>query len=100
MLVNINTVRRSVLTSILGMNHENLSDRLITMRNIKPIPTMATAQMAADDVDLGPFLPYLDIKSSFFRIDTRAFQDGSSLDLTALVQRTKPGELEVVQWIF
>lgn len=98
--VNINTTRRTVLAGILGIGHEAIAERLIAMRSIKPLPNLATAQVAANPFDLAPLLPYLAVKSDWFIIRARAFQEGSSLDLAAVVHRTEPGHIDIVQWVF
>ena len=97
--VNINTADREVLNGIFGLGNEALADTIVAFRTINPIRSLDQVQAVADNPAFERALPFLDVKSSYYRIEAQAYEQGRQYRVRALVHREASGRVRVIQWL-
>lgn len=96
--VNVNTATRETLTGVLGFEHDDLVNAILTFRTLKPIRSLEPLSVLVDADYFESVRPYLDVRSRVFRVDAQAFADGRRTHVRALAVRDQQGEISVVQW--
>jgi type II secretory pathway component PulK len=97
--VNVNTASRAVLTGVTGFGHDELVNTLMSMRAMRPIASLDGMLQLEDPEYWKALRPYLDVKSTLFRIEARSFLAGQAVDLRALARRTPEGDIQILQWL-
>ena len=76
------------------------ADELIGLRAQGPLLSLDALADQVEDQVLDEVRPYLDVKSTFFRLEARAYAEGHAADLRVLARRGFDGNIEVLQWAF
>lgn len=97
--VNLNTASEDTLRGLLGLGQEALVRAVVARRKAAPLRRLDTAGLPMDPADLEPLLPYLDIRSGYFRIEAVAAEGERRERVQALVRRDTEGSVEMVQWL-
>jgi type II secretory pathway component PulK len=100
MTINLNTATRGALLGVFGLAQERLVNTIIVLRALKPIVTIDSISHAADPLVFESVRPYLEIKSSFFRIDVSARRDDHVVTVRAVARRSDKGAVDVLQWLY
>ncbi len=98
-LVNVNTASREVLLSLSSDLSTDLVDNIIEYRRDHPFKSktdLRDVQGMSDNI-LNTFFDIIDVKSSYFTIESRAEVNGMLKEIKALVQRTQ-GRTNVIEW--
>jgi type II secretory pathway component PulK len=98
--VNVNTAPREVLLGVLGLEQEELAQYIVLLRKEHPLVSLEPIAMVADPLVIDLAGPYLDVKSNTFRVEARAFEEGRSAQLWALVRRDGKGSVRVLRWVY
>ncbi len=97
--VNINTASREVLLGVLGFERDHLVRYILAARDTDPFYSIEGLLSTADPNALRDVRPFIDVRSSFFRIEARAYQAGASRQLWALAHRDTTGYIRIIQWV-
>jgi len=99
--VNVNTADMDVLMGVFGIGQDALVRSLVFMRNRRPMASLGDLTLIADpEGPLKGALPYLDVKSRFFEIESTAVQEQHTETVRALAYRGPEGIIDVIQWVF
>ena len=98
--VNVNTAGREVLLGVLGIESESLAQWILSARAASPLRSSDSILGSLDPERAAAIEPLLDVRSSFFTVDTRAYAQGRSERLHVLARRGSRGDVEVLQWVF
>ncbi len=98
--VNVNTAPPNVLLGVLGFGNERAVEMLQGARQIAPIRSLEALAAFAPEELIEQVGPYVDVRSSFFRIRAYASVPGHTEQVLALVQRESEGNVKILQWIF
>lgn len=98
MCVNVNTASATVLTGLLGLQHEDTVATLVATRNKRPFRSVDELKWVAPDV-LKTVGDYLDVRSRFFAVHAQAYADDRVAAVFALAERTAEGEIVVRHWV-
>jgi type II secretory pathway component PulK len=98
--VNVNTAERTVLIGVFGPGRSSAADELVNLRGEGPLLSLDALEDRVEDEVLDRARPYLDVKSTFFRLEARAYAEGHAVDLRAFARRGSDGNVEVLQWAF
>ena len=96
--VNVNTAPRHVLLGVLGLANRTVVDTLVTLRANEPVRKLSLLDQLVDPATLTTVQTYLDVKSAYYTVQARAYQEGAAAELRALVHRRSDGTIEVLQW--
>lgn len=95
--LNINTASPEALFGLFGVGNEALVERILARRLEGPITRLDfMARLAGADA-LAGLTPYLEMRSSWFRIQSTAFKDGQSARLDLIARRQEDGRMDVVK---
>lgn len=97
--ININTASREVLLGVLGFERDHLVRYILAARETDPFYSVEGLLSTADANALRDVRPFIDVRSSFFRVEARAYHDGRSRTLWALAHRDAAGHMRIIQWV-
>jgi type II secretory pathway component PulK len=97
--VNLNTASPDTLRGVLGLEQEALVRELVARRKAAPLRRLDAAALAVDTATLQPLLPYLAVRSAYFRIEAEATQGVHRERIRVLARREPGGTVEVLQWL-
>lgn len=98
--VNLNTAPESLLALLFGRGQDYLARAVITLREAAPLRSTDGITVLADPLRMARLLPYLDLKSEWFRIESLATGRRASARVTALVRRESDGTVHAVRWTY
>jgi type II secretory pathway component PulK len=98
--VNVNTASRETLLGVVGLENEHWVRMLLALRTETPLASLARLQHYDEGPGLSAPAPWLDVRSYFFELRIRAYADGPSADLYAVLKRTRQGHVEVIRWVW
>lgn len=96
--INVNTASPDVLRAVLGAERERLVELVTTLRGVRPIGSLEALRWSDEVAMLEPVMPYLDVRSRFYRIRALAESEGHELTVEALVERVREGHYSILQW--
>ncbi len=97
--INLNTASEALLTVVFGRGQEYLARAVITLREAEPLRSADGIAALADPIRMTRLMPWLDLKSEWFRIDSTAAGARSRVRVEALVKRESDGTVKVVRWL-
>lgn len=97
--VNLNTATADTLRGVLGLEQEALVRELISRRKAAPLRSLDAAVSAVDPDALQMLLPYLAVRSAYFRIEAEAILGESRQRIQVLARREPGGTVEVLRWL-
>jgi hypothetical protein len=95
--VNLNTAAPFVLEGLFGIGNEGLVERIVALRGERPVASLALLTDVFGSEAFERIAPYLDIRSSFFRIEATAYRDGRTARLHLIARRDDAGRVETLQ---
>jgi len=98
--VNVNQASRVVLEGVFGLAHEDEVEQIVGTRQLEPFASMDDLIPLLDPELFERIRTYLDVKSSVFRVEARAYKNDLSQNLRALVERAGDHEVKVLGWIY
>ncbi|HMO51680.1 MAG TPA: type II secretion system protein GspK [Kiritimatiellia bacterium] len=98
--LNINTMEPAVLQSLLGLGREAAAERILTQRKQAPYRNTGFLIDVIGRDAFNRISPYLDVRSSYFHIETSAHQDGVSARLQVIAHRSEPGRVQAISALF
>jgi len=98
--ININTASKEVLLGVVGLENDLLVQQILALRVSRPLVSLDSIASGAAGINISAIRPWLDVTSHYFSIQVRAFQDTQSMELTAIVQRTQEGDVEILRWVY
>lgn len=98
--INLNTAGRETLLGVLGIEQEELVRTILGLREIAPIYSAEQALSVVDPLLSERVRPYVDVCSRYYRIEARAYLEGQTINLHAMIERNKDGDIEVVEWYY
>ncbi len=98
--LNANTATKTALSAVLGFEHDDLVKAIIALREMRPLRSLEAFAIATDPETSAALLPYLDVRSRFFTVESRAHANDLAAVTRALVMRDTAGQVEVLQWVF
>jgi type II secretory pathway component PulK len=96
--VNLNTASEALLTVLFGRGQEYLARAVITLREADPLRSADGLAALADPIRMTRLLPWLDLKSAWFRIESMAAGPRSRVRIVALAKREPDGTVKIVNW--
>jgi len=96
--INLNTAPENVLMVLFGRGQQQLAHAVLTLRSAAPLRSTDGLVVLADPLRMTRLMPYLDVKSEWFRIRVRVRGARHSLAAEALVRRGADGTVRIVQW--
>lgn len=98
--MNVNTASADALQGLFGPGRQAAVEFLLSRRKAGPITRFdfIAAQLGAADYAM--LSPYLDIRSSWFQIDTTTAQDGRIARLQVIARRGDDGQVDAVRAFF
>lgn len=96
--VNLNTAPEALLTVLFGRGQEYLARAVLTLRDAEPLRSLDGLVVLADPLRMIRLLPWIDLKSQWFRIEATAAGTRSLVRVEALVKRDGSGNVTVVRW--
>lgn len=96
--INLNTAPDELLAVLFGRGQQHLAHAVVTLRSAAPLRLTDGIVVLADPLRATRLLPYLDVKSEWFRIRVRVRGPRQSVAAEALVRRNTDGTVRVVQW--
>lgn len=97
--VNVNTASPEVLQGVFGVGQEAWVRTLIVQRIRVPIRSLSFILATAPPGLIARIGPFLDVRSSVFRVHVLARQGSRTRSLLVLAQRTTDGQVRVEQWV-
>jgi len=96
--INLNTAPEALLTVLFGRGQEYLARAVLTLREADPLRSADGLAALADPIRMTRLLPWLDLKSEWFRIETVAAGTRGRLRIEALAKRDSDGTVRIVRW--
>jgi len=96
--VNVNTAPIEVLRAVFGADAERAARQAVAMREAAPFASLAAVEALLGRDRAAVVLPWLDVRSTFFRVDAEAGQAGARARVRVLAKREIDGTVRVVQW--
>lgn len=96
--VNVNTAPRAVLIGCFGLEREQVVRYILYMRTVRPLQDLSALADMLTPAEIESAERMLDVKSSFYRIETESFSADAFSRVTALVQRDRDGTVSVMRW--
>lgn len=96
--VNLNTASEELLTVLFGRGQQHLAHAVVSLRSAAPLRSTDGIAVLADPLRMTRLLPYLDVKSEWFRIRVRVRGPRQSVSAEVLARRGSDGTVRVVQW--
>jgi type II secretory pathway component PulK len=72
---------------------------LIARRKAAPLRSLDAAALAVNPDALQPLIPYLAVRSAYFRIDAEAMRGEQRQRIQVLARREPGGTVEVLRWV-
>jgi len=98
--VNLNTATASTLHGLFGFGREGLVERILARRTDTPYRTTAFLAELLGAPAYTALLPYVDVRSEFFLVQSSAYRDGHMARLDLVARRTRDGQVSAVQATF
>ncbi len=96
--VNINTAPPPVLKSVFGPEEEPMARYIYAARTERPFRSIDALLAQANPELFDELAPFIDVRSTHFLIEVRAFEEGQSAVLRAVVHRESEGQVRILQW--
>ncbi|MCX7817952.1 MAG: general secretion pathway protein GspK [Kiritimatiellae bacterium] len=96
--VNLNSAPEPLLAVLFGRGQQHLPRAVIALRSAAPLRSIEGLVVLADPLRMVRLLPYLDVKSEWFRVRIRIRGSRQALSEQALVRRGPDGRVRVVRW--
>ncbi len=96
--VNLNTAPEALLTVLFGRGQEYMARAVLTLREAEPLRSFDGLVVLADPLRMIRLLPWVDLKSQWFRIESTAIGSRNRVRIEALVNRDAGGNVKVVRW--
>lgn len=94
--VNLNTATPSTLHGLFGFGREGIVERILTRRADTPYRTTAFLAELLGAPVYAALVPYLDVRSEFFLVQSSAFRDGRMARLDLVARRTRDGRVNTL----
>jgi type II secretory pathway component PulK len=94
--VNLNTATASTLHGLFGFGREGLVERILARRTDTPYRTTAFLAELLGAPAYAALVPYLDVRSEFFLVQSSAFRDGRMARLDLIARRTRDGRVNAL----
>ena len=98
--ININTASREVLEIVLGVGQEPLVRQLLLNRAERPFRSIEALLPQMEPTRYLAVRPFLDVRSTHFRIDVQGVLADNTSTLSAWVRRSDDGDMEMIQWVW
>ena len=96
--ININTAPSEVLESVFGPAQEPLARYIYLARADRPFRSVEALLAHADQALFAELESFIDVRSTHFLIDVRAFEGDRRAGLRAVVHREPEGRVHILQW--
>ncbi len=97
--VNINTAPSAVLASVFGPGAEHIARYIYIVRPDQPFRSIDALLAQADTALFAELSPFIDVRSTHFLIEVRAFEAGAAAGLRAVAHREQGGRVHILQWV-
>lgn len=98
--VNINSAEPAALAGVLGMDAMELVERVVRRRKESPFTSLDVISSLLGDETFARLAPHLSVNSSYFHIQTAAYQDGKTTRLHLLAHRGQDGRVDIIRAFF
>jgi len=98
--MNINTASIYQLRALVGLQENEMARAVIVARQEQPIRSIDAFRLLLDEELAATVQTYLDVRSSYFEVEARAYWEGASAQLNGLLYRDGDGRVTVIKWVF
>lgn len=96
--INLNSAPEPLMMILFGRGQQHIARAVATLRAAAPLRSTDGLTVLADPLQMARLMPYLDVKSEWFRIRVQVRGARQRVYAETLVRRSADGTVRVVQW--